>query len=572
MTLMLLLVASALAGADGDGFTVADGDCDDLDPNIYPGAPELCDGFDNDCTEVQVIAVTPIMTLGNGNAGESLTWNQADRLWYHTSGTFNGQEYLEPIDIDSFTILPNLPIGNTYGPDSSNELMGIVWYPPLSRFIVINNSGDVFHVSPTGDFTNLNVFGGGGTGWWGAGPNARGYAVVGNLIYGTENNNSNLYSFDPATGVNLSVVPLFIDGQLGTGCTALTHHPVRGSVWGICRNPAAGFNSARLLVEIDVATGIGISRGNTGQRLAGLGIDDLGRILAVSEDNNNLGQSETIYEIILSEGGGPQPGELDMDGDGYLACEECNDAQVLVYPGAPEICDGFDSDCDGSLPLDEEDTDGDGQSICDGDCDDLDPLTAQGRPEQCDGVDNNCDGAPDVNEVDVDGDGQRACEECNDDNPDIYRGAPELCDGLDNDCNGQIPPSEMDNDGDGSRRCVDCDDNDRNNAPDQEELCDGYDNDCDGAPGPNESDADGDGIRGCAGDCDDADAAIYPNAPETEGDGIDQDCDGTDQVSEPKGTEGDDDEERCGCSTQSSPTGMFAVLTLGLIALRRRRH
>lgn len=38
--------------ADSDGITVADGDCDDNDANLYPGRAEDCDGLDNNCNEV----------------------------------------------------------------------------------------------------------------------------------------------------------------------------------------------------------------------------------------------------------------------------------------------------------------------------------------------------------------------------------------------------------------------------------------------------------------------------------------------------------------------------------------
>ena len=36
----------------------------------------------------------------------------------------------------------------------------------------------------------------------------------------------------------------------------------------------------------------------------------------------------------------------DLDGDGVLAADDCDDADPMVYPGAAERCDGVDTDCD----------------------------------------------------------------------------------------------------------------------------------------------------------------------------------------------------------------------------------
>lgn len=116
----------------------------------------------------------------------------------------------------------------------------------------------------------------------------------------------------------------------------------------------------------------------------------------------------------------------DADGDGYgrdgdtvTACEapsnsfvaaagDCDDEDGAVNPGAEELCNGADDDCDDTT--DEGfDADGDGHNTetCeDGDdCDDADPAIYTGAEDAClDGIDSDCDGADDACRYDYEGD------------------------------------------------------------------------------------------------------------------------------------------------------------------------
>lgn len=77
--------------------------------------------------------------------------------------------------------------------------------------------------------------------------------------------------------------------------------------------------------------------------------------------------------------------------------QDCNDNNRNIYPGAPEMCNGMDNNCNGIK--DDPDGDGDGYSgSCDpmspaADCNDNDPTIYSGAPDPYgDDIDQNCNG------------------------------------------------------------------------------------------------------------------------------------------------------------------------------------
>ena len=92
----------------------------------------------------------------------------------------------------------------------------------------------------------------------------------------------------------------------------------------------------------------------------------------------------------------------DCDGDGLTPGQgDCDDTNAEVLPGAEEICNGIDDDCDEALDPAEIDGDGDGYVACDawqgsgtapglGDCDDGLFEVNPGVVEVCNGIDDNC--------------------------------------------------------------------------------------------------------------------------------------------------------------------------------------
>ncbi len=263
---------------------------------------------------------------------------------------------------------------------------------------------------------------------------------------------------------------------------------------------------------------------------------------------------------------------MDLDGDGYgsltwseWACEQpagyvaqsndCDDTEASVYPGATEVCDDLDNDCDGFVDNNAVNTstwyaDADGDHFGDADT----------STQDCDQPEGYVADATD----------------CDDDDISVHPGSVEICDdGADNDCDGLTDdPTAIDaldwyadSDGDGwgdsstsLTQCTqpsgyelldgDCDDSDDTSHPYASELCDETDHDCDGdltdgavdmldyyADGDGDGWGDGSSAAYCdgdepsgwvdeSGDCDDADEDVHPWATEWCNE-VDDDCDGT---------------------------------------------
>ena len=203
-------------------------------------------------------------------------------------------------------------------------------------------------------------------------------------------------------------------------------------------------------------------------------------------------ERSTVYGDLDGDGHGDPDAARSGCGDepGVANDADCDDADVDIHPGAAEVCNGLDDNCDGLVDDGDPsvvgqtywypDADGDGYGESDAsarracfgaetevadasDCNDANASVNPDAEEVCDGHDNDCDGLVDDTDPDVaghvewypdtDGDGYGdahavpliACAsidgsvtdgaDCDDVNPDVNPGREEVCNnGVDDDC------------------------------------------------------------------------------------------------------------------------------------------
>jgi len=432
---------------DGDGHSTCDGDCDDADPDTYPGAVEVWyDGIDGDCAgddDFDADVDGYLATAGGGDDcddGDSTVHPGATDLWY------------DGVDSDC---------------DGANDY---------------DQDGD-------------------------------GY---GSDLYGGLDCND-------------------LDGAV---------HPAATEV------PYDGLDQD---CDGDDLTDVDFD-GYDGSEVGGIDCDD-------SDPTIHPEASDAWYDGVDSNCDGAD--DYDRDADGYTSADyggdDCDDYDGTVNPGRDLAddawYDGIDTNCDGS---DDYDQDGDGvraRGYGGDDCDDTNADTYPGAVELKDGEDNDCDGYDEMADRDDDGvaDWYEWAADTQAENPDSDG------DGwTDGEEFGSDHDDPQDTDGDGVIDALDTDD-DGDRIPTSREQnedinSDGLpdqDVDGDGIPNGLDTDSDGDGLSDKEEGAVDRDADSVPDYLDYQGSFLGGGC--------------------TGCSTGGGGAGGLWLVFIGMLGVLRRR-
>ena len=527
----------ALACVAPDGTTPAGGDCDDNNPEVRPGANETCGAGDENCDGLTDVAATDAVIAYVDLDGDG--FGDPDGPW---SGC-------------------TLPLGYVSDGSDCDDAESEVFPEADERCDGIDNNCD--GVIDTDAIDVLDWYADLDSDGFGAGSPERACELPPGLDTAVGGDCD-----DTDAAVSPGADELCGDGDEDCDGTVDEDDAVNAELWYDDLDGDGGGDASRVSVSCAAGASQVFDASDCDDSNAGIyagadevcdGVDNnCDRVI----DEDRATDAETWY--------------TDADADGYgddgvliLACSapagtvaragDCDDGDSQSWPGAPELCDGADQDCDGETDEADAvdagswypDVDGDGYgapgtptTACtapagtastDDDCDDTASDTHPAARESCDDTDNNCDGGVDnaaydqgtwYQDRDGDGYGNSAasltqCDapsgyvsngaDCDDRSATIHPGATESCDTVDQDCDGAVA------DADSLDATLYYADSDRDGYGDPDDV-----------------------MSSCATsiafrvtdntDCHDTVATAYPRSHGTEVpfDGVDQDCDGQD--------------------------------------------
>lgn len=507
-------------------------DCDPRDPQRYIGAPERCNGLDDDCDRLIDEDVMDAEVFYRDQDGDDQgDLNQFEMACERPVGFVQNSFDCDDTRADVFTGALEVCdfVDNNCDGFTDEGVLGIYFIDADQ-----DTFGDLFGQPVTGCVTPL------------------GYA----------NNHGDCQDLDPA--INPSATEVCDENNTDENCSnaaddedelvdvstfQILHEDLDGDGYG---------NPNQLVLRCDLSVNAVFNATDCD--------DTRASTHPTAPETCNMVDDDCDGELD-EDAVDPMTWFLDGDGDGYgdanvflVVCNQpegyvvrdtdCNDRFALMFPGASELCNNLDDDCDGWTDEDavdqnvwyaDADGDGfgntliqmwscvmpDGFSANDLDCNDLLLFVNPEAPETCNTVDDDCDGEVDEDSVDALV-WYQDLDEDQTGNPFVVRFS----------CTQPVGYVAV---------AGDCDDRNNRDRSSSVEICDGIDNDCDGEVDEGErfatyADVDGDTYGdsqteqfGCtipvgrttkAGDCDDANPSINPEAREICDGDVDNDCNG----------------------------------------------
>lgn len=529
-------LVTILACSAPNGYVIYAEDCDDTNADIYPGATEQCNGMDDDC---------------NGYIDENVL------LTFYADADNDGYG-----DLSNTLLACTPPPGYVFNATDCDDANPEI-HPGA---VEICNQSDDDCDGIVDDGVQTTFF---------ADADADGYGDAGNIILACvapsgfvindldcNDQNASIY---PGAPESCNLTDDNCNGLIDEGVELSFYRDMDGDGFGdpddeilACTAPSGYVSNAGDCDDTNDLIHPGATESCNGMddNCNGLADEDVMSLFYADNDHDGYGLwSSSIWACVAPQGYVTNP-------------EDCDDQNPTIHPGAVEICNEEDDDCDGMIDEEVlntyfEDADGDGYGNAGStiqdcgrvegyvenalDCNDNNPQIHPGALETCNQLDDNCDGQVDEGVqlqfyADTDGDGFGNMEayvwactappgyttdatDCNDTNASVYPGASEWCNGLDDNCNGETDES-FDLDGDGFSLCDgDCNDLNSSIYPGAPETCNNIDDNCNGIIDEGATDSDNDGI------CDTDDNCPYtynPDQADNENDGIGDVCDPND--------------------------------------------